>query len=165
MEKQEHWTAHVRYILAKYEGEIDPDNPDPSRLVEVVEGEGNLLLNEGIGTMWDLIIGVGGVTPYNNANSYIGVGDSTTAAAPTQTGLLGTNKFYKGMDAGYPSRSGNTVTWRATFGTAEANFAWNEWTIANGNSDAAMNMNRKVESLGTKPSTQSWQFTVQVTLS
>ncbi len=165
MEKKEHWTAHVRYILAKYEGEIDPDHPDPNRLVEVIEGEGNLLLNEGIGTMWDLIIGVAGVIPYNNANSYIGVGDGTALADAAQTGLQGLNKFYKGMDAGYPSRTGNTVTWRATFGTAEANFAWNEWTIANGNSDAAMNMNRKVEALGTKPNTQSWQFTVQVTLS
>ena len=35
-----------------------------------------------------------------------------------------------------------TVTWRAVFGTSVGNFAWQEFTVANGNSDTAKNLNR-----------------------
>ena len=111
-----------------------------------------------------LAVGAGG-TAFNNANSYIGVGDSTTAYAFTQTDLqAATNKFRKAMDATYPQVAANVHTFRATFGTAEANFAWQEWGVFNASSAGTM-MNRKVESLGTKTSSQSWQFTVTITLS
>ena len=62
------------------------------------------------------------------------------------------------MDAGYPQRAGNVITWRATFGTAEANFAWNESGIFNALSGSQM-LSRKVVALGTKTSTASWQLT------
>jgi len=132
---------------------------------QVTEIEGNLLLNEGIALAWDLIIGAGG-TAFNNANAYIGVGDSTTAASASQTGLqASTNKLYRGMQASYPSRSNQTVTWRAQFGSSDANFAWNEFTVANGNSDAATNLNRVVSAQGTKTSGQTWTVDVAITLS
>ena len=105
----------------------------------------------------------GTATAYNNANSYIGVGDGTTAFAATQTDLVGTSKLRKGMDATYPTTSGNTLTFRATFGTSEANFAWNEWGIFNAASAGTM-MTRKVESLGTKTASQSWQITTTITV-
>ena len=54
------------------------------------------------------------------------------------------------MDSTYPQRTNQTAIWRATFGSADANFAWNEFTVANGNSDSAVNLNRKVENKGTK---------------
>lgn len=111
-----------------------------------------------------LAIGGGG-TAFNNANSYIGVGDSSTAHAFTQTDLqAATNKLRKAMDATYPQVSGNVLTFRSTFGTSDANFAWNEWGVFNASSSGTM-MNRKVESLGTKTSAQSWQITVTITLS
>lgn len=102
------------------------------------------------------------VTPFNNANARIGVGDGTTAFSASQTDLQGTNKLRKGMDAGYPTRSGNTVTFRATYGSTEANFAWNEWGVFNAASGGTM-LNRKVESLGTKVSGSIWVFEVQLT--
>ena len=109
-----------------------------------------------------LAAGAGG-TAFNNANAYIGVGDSTTAHAFTQTDLqAATNKFRKAMDATYPQVAANVLTYRATFGTSEANFAWQEWGVFNASSGGTM-MNRKVESLGTKTSSQSWQFTVTIT--
>ena len=109
-----------------------------------------------------LAAGAGG-TAFNNANAYIGVGDSTTAHAFTQTDLqAATNKFRKAMDATYPQVAANVITYRATFGTSEANFAWQEWGVFNASSAGTM-MNRKVESLGTKTSSQSWQFTVTIT--
>lgn len=104
------------------------------------------------------------VTPFNNANSYIGVGDSSTAFAAGQTDLVAaTNKTRKAMDATYPSGGSNVITFRATFGTGDANFAWNEWGTFNAPSGGTM-LNRKVESLGTKTNTQTWQFTTTLTI-
>jgi hypothetical protein len=132
---------------------------------EVLEFEGNCLLNEGINLLWTLVCGGSG-TPFNNSNAYIGVGDSSTAASATQTGLQGTNKLYKGMDSGYPTYGSNQrAVWRATFAETEANFTWNEITVANGNSDTATNLNRKVQSMGTKASGTVWVATLTVTLS
>jgi hypothetical protein len=102
-------------------------------------------------------------TPFSNANSYIGVGDSTTAFAASQTDLIAaTNKLRKAMDATYPQLATNVVTFRSTFATTDANFAWQEWGVFNASSAGTM-LNRKVESLGTKTSAQTWQFTVTLT--
>jgi hypothetical protein len=127
--------------------------------------EGNVFLNEGITFIWQAVSGVSGLTYFNSTNSYIGVGDGTTAADPSQTGLLGTNKYYKEMDSGYPQISGTKLIFRSTFGGTEANFTWNEWTVANGSSDTAVNLNRKVESLGTKTSGATWVLQVELSIS
>lgn len=105
-------------------------------------------------------------TFFNNANSSIGVGDSTTAFAATQTDLqAASNKLRKAMDATYPQVAANVLTFRSTFGTSDANFAWQEWAVFNTTSASGGTMlNRKVESLGTKTSAQSWQLTVTITL-
>lgn len=102
-------------------------------------------------------------TIFNNANSQIGVGDGSTAFAATQTDLAGTNKLRKAMEAAYPTRAANVLTFRSLFSTAEANFAWNEWGVFNDPTAGEM-LNRKVETLGTKTSAQSWQLTVQLTI-
>ena len=104
------------------------------------------------------------VSNINNANAYLGVGDSTTAFAATQTDLqASTNKLRKVMDSSYPTRSSGTLTFRSTFNTSEANFAWNEWAVFNASSSGTM-VGRKVESLGTKTSSQTWQLTATVTV-
>jgi hypothetical protein len=104
-----------------------------------------------------------GPTFFNNANSHIGVGDSTTAFNASQTDLVAaTNKLRKAMDATYPSGGSNVITFRSTFATGDANFAWQEWGVFNASSGGTM-LNRKVESLGTKTSAQTWQFTVTLT--
>lgn len=127
--------------------------------------DGNLLLNEGITALLNLLTGAA-ETAFSNANSYLGVGDSATAAAATDTGLVAsTNKLYKAMEATYPQISAQTVTFRSVFGTSEANFAWNEFTVASGNSDAADNLNRKVEAEGTKTSGQTWTLDLAITFS
>jgi hypothetical protein len=127
--------------------------------------EGNIFLNEGINFIWTLICGGSG-TPFNNANSYLGVGDGTTSESASQTGLQGTNKLYKNVDSGYPQYgSDQKAVWRATYGGTEANFAWNEFTVANGSSDTAVNLNRKVTSKGTKTSGTTWILTLTLSLS
>lgn len=142
---------------------------------EIEEIAGNLLLNEGIGRLWDLGIAAGG-TAWNNANAFIGVGDSNTAEAATQTELQATqnaaNRFYKGMVATWPQRTNQTMDWRSDFTSSEANFAWQEWTVSAGATTASgagflvgtTNLNRKVQSLGTK-ATGTWTMTASITLS
>lgn len=126
--------------------------------------DGNLLVNNGIQIMLDALIGTG-ITAFSNANSRIGVGDSTTAAAATQTDLqAATNKLRKAMDATFPSRASQTMSWKSSFTSAEANFAWQEWGIFNAASGATSMLNRKVESLGTK-TTGTWTLQGDVTVS
>jgi hypothetical protein len=104
---------------------------------------------------------------YNNANSYIGVGDSSTAYANTQTDLVAaTNKLKKGMMATFPTDSGaGVLTFKSQFTTGEANFAWQEWGVFNGGAAFATGtmLNRRVESLGTKTSAQTWEITATLT--
>lgn len=127
---------------------------------------GNLLLNEGINEAWTILCGTGG-TLFDNSNAYIGVGDSNTAAAATQTGLqAAVNKAYVAMDTSYPTYgTSQKATWRATFDASTGNFAWEEITVANGNSDSSKNLNRKVQSMGTKASPGVWTVTLEITLS
>jgi len=107
----------------------------------------------------DALLGGSSYTKFNSANAHLGVGDSSAAFASTQTDLqAATNKLRKPMDATYPQRSSNVITWRATFGTTEANFAWNERGVFNALSGGQM-LSRKVVSLGTKTSAASWQLT------
>jgi hypothetical protein len=162
---------HCRYRLSKYREDIEPyrgheaDFHKRFRPFEVIEGEGNCLLNVGIAEMLDLIIGeVSGADHiFDNTGAQIGVGDSSTAANASQTDLLGDpNKTYKGMEATFPSRASQTVSFKSSFGSGDANYAWNEWVIKQ--STSAKCLNRKVDSMGTK-SGGTWTLEVSITLS
>jgi hypothetical protein len=110
------------------------------------------------------IINNGSPTFFTNANAHLGVGDSTTAFSAAHTDLqAATNKLRKAMESTYPQIATNVLTFRSLFGTSEANFAWEEWGTFNASSSGTM-LNRKVESLGTKANTQSWQLTVDLTV-
>jgi hypothetical protein len=101
---------------------------------------------------------------FDNANAHIGVGNSTTAFAATQTDLVGASKFRKAMDATYPQAAAGAMTFRSTFATGDANFAWEEWGVFNAAAAGTM-MNRVVQANGTKASTETKQVTVTITLS
>jgi hypothetical protein len=149
---------------------------DPEVVEEIA---GNLLLNEGIQRLMDMTM-IATVTtnqtasnPWSNANSYLGVGDSNTAEAATQVELqAATNRFYKAMNATYPSRASQTSTFQSDFISTEANYVWAEWSIAAGATTASgggfttgtINLNRKVAALGTK-STGTWTLSGAVTIS
>jgi len=123
--------------------------------------KGNLLLYEGIQAFEELLAGISTPTLWDDVNARVGVGDSSLAADPTQTGLQGTNQEYAGMDDLYPQRSAQTLSWRGTFGGTVANFAWNEFTVDNG-ATAGINLNRLVSAQGTKVSGQTWILTVSI---
>jgi hypothetical protein len=104
-------------------------------------------------------------TAFDNGNAYIGAGDSNTAFSASQTDLqASSNKLRKGMEATYPQRTDNVMTFRSLFGTSDANWNWLEWGIFNASSAGTM-LTRKQEDLGTKTSAQSWQFTAELTVS
>lgn len=122
------------------------------------------LTNAGRNFIASAIMNDGPPTFFDNSNAYIGVGDSNTAYGAAQTDLqAATNKLRKAMDATYPQRTDNVLTFRSTFGTSDANFSWNEWGVFNNSSGGSM-LNRKVESLGTKTNVQTWEITVQLTV-
>ncbi|WP_192246058.1 hypothetical protein [Mesorhizobium silamurunense] len=101
---------------------------------------------------------------FDGAGSFIGAGDSSTAFAASQTDLqAASNKLRRAMEAGYPQRTNNVLTFQSLFGTSEGNFAWEEWGVFN-DPTAGVMLSRKVESLGTKTSAQSWLITVDITV-
>jgi hypothetical protein len=153
---------NIDWTIARYASALDVLKTNP---YDVSHIHGNLLLNEGITALLNLLTG-GAETAFNNAGAYIGVGDSNTAASASQTGLqAASNKTYKAMQATYPIISSQSVTFRSQFTTSEANYAWEEFTIANGNSDSADNLNRKVSAQGTKASGQTWTIDAVLTFS
>lgn len=177
------WHCHTK--VEKYLGDLEYTEGEGGLLVpvsqpfETVEKEGNLLVIGGASVQWQTLIGNGtstagqALTFYNNANAAIGVGDSTTAAADTQTDLqAATNKLRKAMDATYPQHTDTTgtagsksVTFKSTFATTDANWAWQEWGIFNSATAGIGRMlNRKVESLGTKTSAATWVLTITLSL-
>jgi hypothetical protein len=100
---------------------------------------------------------------FNAANSYIGVGTGSGAFASSNDHTTFTSLVRKVVDGAPTQPAANTMRWVATFATGDANQAWNEWGVFNASSGAVC-LNRKVESLGTKTSAQTWQFTVDVTI-
>ncbi|WP_063039743.1 hypothetical protein [Nocardia pseudovaccinii] len=142
--------------------------------------DGNLLTTAGLGRLTSLFEGAGGAV-FNNAQAIIGVGSSSTAAAVGDTALGGngstTTAYYQGADASYPTQSGGTINCNSTFGTGNANFAWNEWclAIATGTLTAGGTLasvgtspvmfNHKIASLGTKASGAIWTLQASCSIS
>jgi hypothetical protein len=112
--------------------------------------------------LWERVTGIAAPTLFDNTNAKLGVGDSLTAVAETQTDLqAATNKLRKAMSATYPSIEGSPndhkLDLRADFISGEAEFTWNE--AATFNAAAAGDMfNRGLfsPSPGTKPTGQVW---------
>lgn len=172
---------HAKWKLEKYNGDWTAEQiakgeaGDP---FEIIEREGNLLMYGGASCLWECLIGNGtgtagqSLTFFNNGNAAVGVGDSSTAAAATQTDLqAATNKLRKAMDSTYPQHTDGVVSgsasivFKSTFGTSDANWVWNEWGVFNSPTAATGRMlNRKVESLGTKASGSTWALTVTLSL-
>jgi hypothetical protein len=138
------------------------------------QAERNLLTTNGINRMLNLTIAGGGQALTNTATR-LGVGNGAGTAAAGDTDLSAsagsTNRWFQVMDATYPSVATNVLTARATWASADGNFAWNEWgldvgtpTVTASATVAALLFNHKTSAaLGTK-STGSWVLTVTVTI-
>lgn len=172
----------VEWKIDKYSGDHTAEAIDAGKAgkpFETVIQEDNLLMNGGISCLFQSLIGNGtgtggaSLTYFNNTNAAIGVGDSATAEAATQTDLqAASNKLRVAMDATYPLHTDGTtsgaasIVFRSTFGSAQANYAWAEFGVFNSPTAATGRMlNRKVAANGTKASGATWQMTVTITLS
>jgi hypothetical protein len=152
----------------------------------------NLFTTQGVSALWNQsanngTANSGGSVPgvnawYNNTQATIGVGDSTTAATAAQFDLqAASNRLWVAMDATYPTLPGtgsNAVVYRSTFGSAQANYAWQEFAVANDNgsnyaipgsaarssSNGSM-LDRVVSAQGTKASGQTWQPSMTLSIS
>ena len=150
----------TRVMVKKFESDAALSQ---GKAYEIGVSEGNVAINNGIQLALDQIINVSS-QPYWAGNSLVGVGSDNTGEAATQSGLIGASQAWAGMDATYPSRSSQTVSWQGSFPAAVGNFAWNEFTILN-TSSSVRSLIRKVSAQGTKTSGQTWQLTIQLTMS
>lgn len=104
------------------------------------------------------------LTAFNNANAYLGVGDSSTAFAVGQADLqAATNKVRVGMMVTFPSRAVNVLSFKSSFGSAVANYTWSEWGVFNASTGGVM-LSRKVDALGVKAAGSTWELTATLTL-
>jgi hypothetical protein len=150
---------------------------------EILEHDLNLVTNLGAQALWRIFVGLGTSSPpsasnraafFSSSNAHIGVGNGTTPPSQSDTNLVGSNKYFKAMDSGYPQApsfdpSGSRqVMFMSTFGTDEANFAWNEVGLANADLNANANgilFNRSTVSWGTKTSSDTWTVAIVLRVS
>jgi len=184
------WKAHPHWIIRKYDTPDDGDGSKYGNLtdadiqalglkpIEVLEFDGNLLLNDGINNI--LIPGLigGSPTPINATDGCIGIGDSATAAVATQTALqAATNHLWVIVTATTGSGTNQQLVLAATFSTAQANWVWNEIMCGSTTTPGSLPanattppatahvLNRLVVGMGTKVSTATWTVTLTITFS
>jgi hypothetical protein len=145
----------------------DPNGPIGAMLPAESVIKGNKLLNGGIAAIEEEICGISAPVKWDAGNAYIGVGDNSTAANETQTGLLAANanQAYSNMASTYPSRANTTLTWQAAFNGTLGNFSWQEFTVTNKNNNTGNSINRVANNQGTKVNGQVWTVSLQLTLS
>lgn len=147
---------------------------------ETIVVAGNTLVNGGASVIWERLITLKPSTSstgaalqgFSTGTSRIGVGNSTAATTVTMTDLQGASKTYKSMEAGFPSHSDGTsssgarqIQLKASFSTAQANYAWQEWATFNSTAATKRMLQRKQQNVGTKTSAATWTITVTLSLS
>jgi hypothetical protein len=145
---------------ATYEAFLAGDREaSPFEVVDTLNG----FLTTGITELWNIFIGAV-TTPASGSRLQIGIGDSSTAFAASQTGLLATtNIYYQTVDSGYPTVAGAVLTAQASIGMTNAIFTWNEMGIKN--STTGTTYDRVVANQGTKAGTNVWTAQVAITAS
>jgi hypothetical protein len=181
---------HAHWTIKKFDTPDDVDGSKYGHLTaeqlealglkpfETLEIDGNMLLNDGINAiLLPAIIG-SAITAINTTNGCIGVGDSTTVAAASQTALqAGTNHLWVIVTSTAGTGTSQQLVLAATFSTAQANWVWNEImsgaTTTPGSLPAnattppatAHVLNRLVQAMGTKVATATWTANLTITFS
>jgi len=125
---------------------------------------GNCLANVGI-EEWFKLIATTGATQYDNGNAFLIVGTGSGAATASDVVGTFTAGVTKAMEATYPqvaAAGSHKCTWKASYGSADANQAWGEFGLLNA-ADGLL-ANRKVSAQGTKTSGQTWELSLEITL-
>ncbi len=123
----------------------------------------NLMLNEGIDEIFDLVTETNAADYYTNALARVGVGNSSTAAAATDTALIGGSTAFVAQEGGFPNLgTAQRIDFKGSFASGVAEFAWEEFTVDNGTTPNA-NLQRLVSSKGTKSTGETWTAEIQIT--
>ena len=120
------------------------------------------LTNAGRNMIGALLVGQA-TTAFTSTAAHIAVGNSSTAFASADTDMQGSETARKAMDTGFPTRTLNSLVFRATFSAGEANLSggWEEWGVTNSAVGGTL-LNRAVSALGEKTAAQTWQVTCSV---
>jgi len=130
----------------------------------------------GISLLWERAIGLAPSTSATGAtlqaissgNVRMGVSTSTAAASKATTGLGG-SPVYSSHTSGDPhadsvsSTAAQTVTYKGSWGTTQANFAWRTWGVLNSTAASRRLINHALQNLGTK-TTGTWTLTVKLSI-
>lgn len=150
------------YTVIKYKNfDLAIKNKPYDVMSNVCERGINCLLNAGITLMLNLLIG-GSSTHYDTPE--IGVGNSSSAASPSQSDLQGASKDWHSMEATFPSVSNQTVTFQGQFGDGHAEWNWLECAVKQATGTTTL-LNRVVSDKGTKVSGEIWSAKLQITIS
>lgn len=140
----------------------------------VTEVEGNLITNAGWTRLMSLLTATGSTQALSATAVRIGVGNSNTAEAYTDTDLnaaAGSSNRYFMTVGGAATLGTRTTAFTATFGSSDGNFAWNEFgidvgtpSVSAGTTVNALLFNHKAGiAQGTKASGQTWAATATLT--
>lgn len=174
----ERWDVDQTAWAARKSGLVAPQGADFARLgvqpYRTSEVMGNLITNAGWTRLMNLLTNQGATQALDATHTRIGVGNSSTAEAYTDTDLIAsagaTNRYFQPV-SGAGTLGTRTLAFSATFGTADGNFAWNEFgldvtsgTAAGGTTVGALLFNRKAGiAQGTKAAGQTWTATATIT--
>lgn len=176
------WDAEQTAWAQNRIGELlQPTDADFRRLgvraYETTEHAGNVICTAGWTRMLNLLTAQGAVQAYDATHTRIGAGDGTVtagggsvpavAADTDLAAVAGSTHRWFQLVGGVGTVGGTvpkTLVIVATFGTADGNFAWNEFGIdqgtASGNTVTAALLNHATSiAQGTKASGQTWTAT------
>lgn len=180
-EEQTRWAAERLHDLTGAQYRIDDGHSlaiDPRTFYhlrvlpyEISQVVGNLITNAGWTRMMNLFTNQGATQAFDATHCRIGVGNSNTAEAYTDTDLgaaAGSANRWFQLVSGAGTLGTRTLSFSATFGTSDGNFAWNEFGLdqgtASGNTVTAILFNHKAGiAQGTKASGQTWTATATLT--
>lgn len=170
-EDQTRWVQRRSGLAAPQRADFERLAVQPYGVSEVV---GNLITNGGWTRLMSLLTNQSATQALDATHVRIGVGNSSTAEGYTDVDLLAaagsTNRWFQQV-TGAGTLGTRTLAFAAAFGTADGNFAWNEFgldvttgTAAGGTTVGALLFNRKAPiSQGTKASGQTWSATATLT--
>lgn len=171
--EQTAWVRHRSGLAAPQGADFAALGVRPYEASELV---GNLITTAGWTRLMNLLTNQGATQALDATHTRIGVGDSSTAEAYGDTDLGAaagsTHRWFQPV-SGAGTLGTRTLAWTASFGTADGNFAWNEWAIdvttssaTAGNTVGALLFNHKAGiAQGTKASGQTWSATGTLTFS
>lgn len=174
----ERWDEEQTCWVKRRSGLAAPTDLDFARLrvapYDVSEVVGNLVTTAGWTRTSNLLTNQGATQAMTATATRIGAGNGVGTAAAGDTDLSAAagsaNRWFQTV-SGAGTVSTNTLAFSATFGTADGNFAWNEFgidvgtpTVSSGNTVNALLYNHKTSiAQGTKASGQTWAVTATFT--